>query len=103
MRIVVDTMVFISGANVSNSPSSQIMRLWEQRKLEIAVSVSILFEVEQVLKYPEVQRFLPLTDAQIAHYITKIRQGAYLVGGMMPVSASSDPKDNKFFACAIEA
>lgn len=97
-------MVFISGATVSGSPSSHITQLWEQHHLEIAVSDLILTELSHVMKYPDIQRFLPFTDAQIARYVRKIWQGSHVVDGTTPVKLIyTDPKDNKFFACAVEA
>jgi len=101
--VVPDENVFVSGATIAVGPSAQVLRAWREKKIEVATSEVILENMEIVLRYDHVRKFTKMSDERITEYIDSIREFAIIVAGNTPLIISPDPKDNKIFACAIEA
>ena len=101
--IVPDENVFVSGTTIATTPPAQIMQAWKNDQIEVATSEPILESLEKVLSYEKVRRLTKMSKEEIESYITYVRSSAIVVPGTTPVNISSDPKDNKIFACAIEA
>lgn len=99
MKIILDTNVFISGIFWSGPPY-QILKAWQQRKIELIVSQEILNEYDRVSKtlsekYPtiDLSPFIELLTIHAEIYAPeKLKE---------PVSR--DPDDDKFIACALSA
>jgi uncharacterized protein len=97
MRIVLDTNVFISGIFFAGPPS-QILKAWENQRLQIVLSRQILDEYQRVSstlssKFPTVD-ILPIIDLITIHGQLVDTQG-------LDISACEDPDDDKFLECAI--
>ena len=103
MLIVPDTNVYISGAAIAAGHSSQIMDLWCEGKLEIALSEPILSEIRKVLLYPKIATRTGWNEKKVNNYIETLRASTIIVPGTTPVHVSPDPDDDKFFAAAVEA
>ncbi len=97
MKIVLDTNVFISGIFFSGPPS-QILRYWQQKKLQIILSQDILDEYQRVaeslsIKYPSID-IIPIIELVTIH-------GQFVDTQGVDITVCEDPNDNKFIECAI--
>ena len=97
MKIILDTNVLISGIFFSGPPY-QILKAWQEGKIQIAVSKEILGEYYRVAeelseKFPNVEIFQILALFTI-HAEMVNTQG-------LEVSVCEDPDDNMFISCAL--
>lgn len=97
MKIILDTNVFISGIFFSGPPS-QILKAWQNSRLQIVLSQEILNEYQRVaesllVKFPTID-ILPIIELMTIH-------GQLIDVEGFDVSVCDDPDDNKFMECAI--
>ncbi len=97
MKIILDTNVFISGIFFSGPPS-QILKAWQNSRLQIVLSQEILNEYQRVAeslvaKFPTID-ILPIIELMTIH-------GQLIDVEGFDVSVCDDPDDNKFIECAI--
>ena len=97
MKIILDTDVFISGIFFSGPPS-QILKAWQNSRLQIVLSQEILNEYQRVAeslvtKFPTID-ILPIIELMTIH-------GQLINVEDFDVSVCDDPDDNKFMECAI--
>jgi putative PIN family toxin of toxin-antitoxin system len=97
VKIVIDTNVFISGIFFSGPPY-QILKAWQNQKLQIIISLDILNEYFRVSEELSVQ--FPKVDLPpILELITT--KAELIEAAPLDESVCDDPDDDKFFACAI--
>ena len=97
MKVILDTNVFISGIFFSGPPS-QILKAWQNSRLQIVLSQEILNEYKRVAeslaaKFPTID-ILPIIELMTIH-------GQLIDTEGFDVSVCDDPDDNKFIECAI--
>jgi len=97
MKIILDTNVFISGIFFSGPPS-QILKAWQNSRLQIVLSQEILNEYQRVAEslaaqFPTID-ILPIIELMTIH-------GQLIDVEGFDVSVCDDPDDNKFMECAI--
>jgi putative PIN family toxin of toxin-antitoxin system len=97
MKIILDTNVFISGIFFSGPPS-QILKAWQNSRLQIVLSQEILNEYQRVAEslaanFPTID-ILPIIELMTIH-------GKLIDTEGFDVSVCDDPDDNKFMECAI--
>lgn len=97
MKIILDTNVFISGIFFSGPPS-QILKAWQNSRLQIVLSQEILNEYQRIAesleaKFPTID-ILPIIELMTIH-------GQLIDVEGFDVSVCDDPDDNKFMECAI--
>lgn len=97
MKIILDTNVFISGIFFSGPPS-QILKAWQNSRLQVVLSQEILNEYQRVAeslaaKFPTID-ILPIIELMTIH-------GQLIDVEGFDVSVCDDPDDNKFMECAI--
>ena len=97
MKIILDTNVFISGIFFSGPPS-QILKAWQNSRLQIVLSQEILNEYQRVAEslaaqFPTID-ILPIIELMTIHGLLIEVEG-------FDVSVCDDPDDNKFMECAI--
>ncbi len=97
MKIILDTNVFISGIFFSGPPS-QILKAWQNSRLQIVLSQEILNEYQRVAE-SLVAKFPAIDILQIIELMTIHGQLIDVEG--FDVSVCDDPDDNKFMECAI--
>lgn len=97
MKVVLDTNVFVSGV-FFKGPPYQILKAWQEGKIELIVSPEILDE------YRRVGEIL----AEDYHAINLspmlgllIRYATVYSAPPLPIRICDDPDDDKFFACAL--
>ena len=104
MRVVLDTNQHISAIIRPKGHPAQIVRLWSNGLIELAISPLILEEFEMVVHRPRIQQKHNLSDTDITEYLEVLKKFTVLVPGTMIVDAvPDDPDDNIIIACAIEA
>ena len=97
MKIILDTNVLISGIFFSGPPS-QILKAWQNSRLQIVLSQEILNEYQRVAeslvgRFPKID-ILPIIELMTIH-------GQLVDAEGFDVSVCDDPDDNKFMECAI--
>ncbi len=97
MKIILDTNVFISGIFFSGPPS-QILKAWQNSRLQIVLSQEILNEYQRVAE-SLVGKFPKIDILQIIELMTI--HGQLIDAEGFDVSVCDDPDDNKFMECAI--
>lgn len=97
MKIVLDTNVFVSGVFFSGPPY-QILKAWQEAKIELVISQDILDEYRKVgmilaVDHPGVD-LNPMLDLVIG-------TAPFYFGSPLPEAVCEDADDHKFLACAL--
>ncbi|MDY0019496.1 MAG: putative toxin-antitoxin system toxin component, PIN family [Anaerolineae bacterium] len=104
LRVVLDTNVYVSGLILARGTPFQILEAWRQQAYILVTSELIIVEIERVLRYPRIRDRYGVTEADSARLIASLRADALIVAGINDIEpACSDPDDDKFLACALEA
>lgn len=99
MRMVLDTNVLVSALITPGGLPDQLVQHWEAGDLTLVTSNEQLAEVERVLGYEKVQRFI--RTEQVARLIANLRGMAIIAEELPDVNASTDASDNLILATAI--
>lgn len=105
MRVVIDTNIFVS-ALISNKRSPFfVVKATEARFYTLIISLQLLKELERVLFYPRVKRYMNLTDNEVLRLLDDIKQ----VGDVVILQNSdidpviiNDPDDDIVLATAVK-
>ena len=97
MKIILDTNVLISGIFFSGPPY-QILKAWQEGKIQIAVSKEILAEYHRVAEELS-EKFSSVEISQILELFTIHAEMVNTQG--LEVSVCEDPDDNMFISCAL--
>lgn len=104
LRAVLDTNVFVSGTILSHGTPFEVLEAWRRQAYILVTSEAIIAEIERTLRYPHIQDRYAVTEQHIARLIAALHADALIVPGEYRVrGVSSDPGDDKFLACALEA
>lgn len=102
LKAVFDTNIFLRALI---NPHSRCGRLLDEftADYELILSPAIIYEILEVLHRPKLRaKFPQISQLQIVHLIALFEQ-AHVVEPSETPSASRDPKDDKFLACAVYA
>ncbi|MBI5284021.1 MAG: putative toxin-antitoxin system toxin component, PIN family [Chloroflexi bacterium] len=100
MRAVLDTVVFVRALINPVSVWGQLLEAHDE--YELVISPEILVEIVDVLNRPELLRRFPRMSAlPDARRVLGIIEKAEFVEPADVEPVCRDPKDDKFFACAI--
>lgn len=66
IRVVIDTNVLIAAFRSKRGAANHLLMTLEDKRFEIAVSPSLIFEYEDVLKRPEMSEFISHKDVDDA-------------------------------------
>ena len=97
MKIILDTNVLISGIFFSGPPY-QILKAWQEGKIQIAVSKEILAEYHRVAEELS-EKFSSVEISQILELFIIHAEMVNTQG--LEVSVCEDPDDNMFISCAL--
>ena len=97
MKIILDTNVLISGIFFSGPPY-QILKAWQEGKIQIAVSKEILAEYHRIAEELS-KKFSSVEISQILELFTIHAEMVNTQG--LEVSVCEDPDDNMFISCAL--
>jgi putative PIN family toxin of toxin-antitoxin system len=104
LRAVLDTNVYISGTILSRGTPFEVLEAWRRYEYILVTSEAIIAEIERVLRYPRIRDRYAIAEEDIARLTASLRADALVISGAYEVSGiSSDPDDDKFLACALEA
>ena len=104
LRAVLDTNVYVSGTILPRGTPFEILEAWRRQAYVLVTSEAIIAEIERVLCYPRIRDRYAVTEQDIERLVGSLRADALVVCGLYEVSGvSSDPDDDKFLACALEA
>lgn len=101
-KIVIDTNVLVSALKSNRCASFKLLSLIDQEKFVLNISVSLIFEYEEVLKRNELN--IPLSDSDIdniINYICKIAEKREIFYLWRPYL--NDPKDDLILELAVES
>ena len=104
-RTVLDTNVYASALmKPASNPGKALKKILEDPSYEMVVSQSILEEVQKVLFYPKVRKYIHGTDEELMHWIQAIGLVAHVVTSktQAEVIIEEDPDDDKFILAALE-
>lgn len=104
IRVVIDANVLVSAVLKPQSNPDKIIDLIKQGSLVLAMSHDILAELKRVLLYPKIRKVLKLTTKEIGESLAQMASAAIITPGRIRVEAiESDPDDNRYLECAVEA
>ena len=102
--VVLDTNVYVSGTILARGTPFEVLEAWRQQRYILVTSDAIIAEIERVLRYPRIRDRYSITEADIARLAASLRADALVVPGVCTIPPTcSDPDDDKFLACALEA
>ena len=103
MIVVLDTNVIVSALLSRSGPPAEILRRWEAGAFDIASSPALLAELQRVLSYPRVTRYLrAITDPE--SFVAGMRANLVMVEPVASLDiVQDDPDDNRLLECAIAA
>ncbi len=102
MRAVIDPNVLISGLLSPAGSPAQVLRAWQQGRVEVLVSPLLLDELTRALAYPKLRERIPADDA--AEAVRWLAEGATQVDDPPdePPVRSEDPGDDYLIALAAD-
>ncbi len=98
-RIVLDTNVLISSLLNKQSLPYLLYTAWDEGKYILVTSPEQLEELERVLSYPKLRKYINESQARIM--VTGLWNQAEVVSELPYVEYSDDPTDNLIIATAI--
>jgi uncharacterized protein len=105
LKIVLDTNVFVSSLLSKRGAPAQIIDAWREKRFLLCCSPAILVEVQRVLNYPRLRDKYHLTTKDIDGLLALLRHDTLMVPGKIDIGPviHSDPTDEAFLICAVEA
>jgi putative PIN family toxin of toxin-antitoxin system len=104
LRVVLDTNVYVSGTILARGSPFQILEAWRRQAYILVTSEAIIAETERVLRHRRIRERYGITEADTARLAASLRADALVVPGECVIPPTcSDPDDDKFLACALEA
>ena len=94
MRITLDTNVLVSGHSPGSGDSRRLLLKILRDGHRLVLSQTILYELEEVLRYPRIRQLYRLTDAQICAYVETLTDVAELVNIGRPVEIPLTDRDD---------
>ena len=102
MLVVLDTNVIVSALLSSHGPPAEIIRHWEAERFEVLTSPAMLAELERVLAYPQIVRYLKLSQDEIVAFLRRMRTVAMVIEPTVTLEViEADPDDNRVLECAV--
>ena len=100
MRIVLDTGIFVSALITKNTPPDMLYNAWRKRRFDLITSDVQLEEIERVLFYKKLERFIQRTEAMLM--LDAIGSVAEILVDLPNIDLSPDPNDNMIIATALK-
>ena len=104
IRSVLDANVFIAALISPSGPAGRIIDAWvKEKRVHVIASHAIFQEVSRAAFYPQVRKYVYLSDIEIRRWIASAEVLADIVTPTAHVSAvHDDPDDNKYIEAALE-
>jgi putative PIN family toxin of toxin-antitoxin system len=102
MIVVLDTNVIISAFVSPSGPPAAIIDHWESDGFEVVTSRPLLEELERVLQYSRVQKYLTKSPREINRIVNRFKTAATVVEPQEKLTViEQDPDDNRVLECAV--
>jgi hypothetical protein len=102
MTIVLDTNVIVSALLSPAGQPAEIINLWAAEKFEVVTSPPLLIELERVLQYPRVQKYLKRPQREVEAFLKRFKRVAITIEPQMTLDIiKEDPADNRVLECAV--
>jgi putative PIN family toxin of toxin-antitoxin system len=102
MIVVLDTNVIISALLSSKGLPAQIFHRWEGDEFGVVTSPPLIAELERALDYPQVKRYLTLSQEEIEAFLKRFTTVASVVTPKTTLDViEKDPADNRVLGCAL--
>ena len=98
MRAVVDTNILVSALLTRNSPPSQILRSWSERKFILLFCEIQMRELSVTLRKPYLAA--RISPAEAGRVVNSLKRFAEYVYALPSVRRSPDPEDDYLLAAA---
>lgn len=98
-KAVLDTNIVVSGLRNPEGNAASVLKLAESRVFRCYISHGILTEYEEVLA----RKSLGLKEEQVKKFLRMLKRRFIMVSPARKIEATSDPDDDKFVECALEA
>ena len=103
MKVVLDANIYVSSLINTQGNPRRIVEQWEQNKLDVLASSSIIDEVGRVLRYPRVAKRYRQAEAAIQRFLRLLAIQTVLVEPTEALDViKEDQSDNRYLECAIE-
>ncbi|MFH1054470.1 MAG: putative toxin-antitoxin system toxin component, PIN family [Candidatus Altiarchaeota archaeon] len=103
LKVVFDTNTLISGLLFWGN-EADLLRVVDEGAVKLCVSDEMLRELDRVLSYERIKRYVDLSGRSKEEYLEKIVHLAELVHPKNHVHVvAADPSDNHILECAVEA
>ncbi|MBS1249971.1 MAG: hypothetical protein MAG431_01560 [Chloroflexi bacterium] len=104
MIIVLDTNVLISALLSPQGVPAKVMNRWEAEEFDVAVSPSLLVELERVLHYPRIRERFQEPQEKINLFLKRLKRVSIHVRPDFRLDViKDDPDDNRILECALTA
>ncbi len=103
MKVVLDANIYVSSMVNTQGNPSRIMAQWEQGKIDVLASPSIINEVGRVLRYPRIVKRHRQDEKAIQRFLELLSSEAVVVEPTEVLDVvKQDESDNRYLECAIE-
>lgn len=99
MRMVLDTNVLVSALINPGGLPDQVLQRWESDEFTLVTSAEQLDELQRVLGYEKLRRFI--LPEQATRLVTSLRHSATFAERLPHIEASTDISDNVILATAM--
>jgi len=104
MIVILDTNVIISALLSPTGAPGEIIDLMEKGEIIVFTSNSLLLELERVLKYSKVTKYLDLNEEEINLFLKRFKMYTEVVEPDLRVNViEKDPDDDRVLECAVAA
>lgn len=102
MIVLLDTNIIISALLSSKGPPAEIIRRWQADEFGVVTSPALISELEQALGYPQVRKYLKLSQEEIEGFLKRFTTVASVVPPQVTLDMiEKDPADNRVLECAL--
>lgn len=103
-RAVLDANILIAGSLSPKGKASSLIERWIEGDFQLVISPSILAEYYDVATQERIKKHFGPTEEKIKKFLNLLMQASLMTQDRYHVEwLETDPSDNKFLACALEA
>ena len=103
LKVVIDTNVFVSATITEKGKTSQILKAWREKKLEVIISPEILKEIGQIIFKSKIKKISFWTDKERYQFIKDLAKICIFTSGSLKLKkAIKHAPDRKFLVAAVE-
>ncbi len=103
LKVVADTNTIISGL-LWKGNESKLLQEAEEENIRLFISKEILEEIEQVINYDQLQKYIAESELTKEQLLEKVNSLCHIVfGEKLNIDICRDKRDNKIIECAVHA